>query len=158
MSAMSDAEWEQLALDTLGELGWQPETGISIAPGSGEREKWEDLHIPSRMLEALRKFNPSVPVLYLQQALAEIIAPTSNDAISENYRIHKYLADGYRGITYVDSDGRENSPTLHLVSSDPDENDWLAVNQVTIHRSDYKRRFDVVLYYNGMPISIIELN
>ena len=130
---------------------------MSIAPGSGQREKWEDLHIPSRMLEALRKFNPTVPVQYLQQALAEIVAPTSTDAITENYRIHKYLTDGYRGITFIDSDGRENNPTLHLVSPDPDENDWLAVNQVTIHRAAFRRRFDVVLYCNGMPISIIEL-
>ena len=157
MSAMSEAEWEQLALDTLGELSWQPATGMSIAPGSGEREKWDDLHIPSRMLEALRKFNPSVPVQYLQQALAEIVAPTSNDAITENCRIHQYLTDGYRGVTYIDSDGRENNPTLRLVSADPDENDWLAVNQVTVHRADYKRRFDIVLYCNGMPLSIIEL-
>lgn len=30
-------------------------------------------------------------------------------------------------------------------------------NQVTIIQGDYKRRFDVVLYCNGLPMSIIEL-
>ena len=60
-AGMSEDEWEHLALDTLAELGWTVTSGQQIAPGSGEREKWEDLHIPSRMLEALRKFNPTVP-------------------------------------------------------------------------------------------------
>jgi type I restriction enzyme R subunit len=31
------------------------------------------------------------------------------------------------------------------------------VNQVTLIRGDYKRRFDLVLYCNGMPVSIVEL-
>jgi len=87
-AGMSEDEWEHLALDTLAELGWTVTGGQHIAPGSGEREKWEDLHIPSRMLEALRKFNPEVPIQYLQQALAEIVTPKSIDAITENHRIH----------------------------------------------------------------------
>lgn len=64
--------------------------------------------------------------------------------------------DGYR-LSYIDSDGNEANPTIHLISSDPDQNDWLAVNQVTLVQGDYKRRFDVVLYCNGMPVSVIEL-
>jgi type I restriction enzyme R subunit len=157
MTGMSEAEWEHHALDTLAELGWAPAAGASIAPGTGQREKWEDLHIPSRMLDALRTFNPEVPIQYLQQALAEILAPKSTDAITENHRIHDALVNGFRGITYIDNDGRENSPTLRLLSADPDENDWLAVSQVTIRRADFVRRFDLVLYCNGMPVSVIEL-
>ena len=104
---MSESDWEQLALDTLGEIGWQPVHGKDVSPGSGEREKWEDLHIPSRMLAAMRRLNPEVPEQYLQQALAEIVTPTSNDAITENYRLHMAVAEGYRGITYIDHDGAE---------------------------------------------------
>ncbi len=154
---MSESDWEQLALDTLAELAWTPLHGNKIAPGSGERERWEDLHIPSRMLAAMRKFNPQVPAEYLLQALAAITSPTSIDAITENYRMHGYLVDGFRGISYIDSEGQETTPTIRLISADPDENDWLAVHQVTVARADYERRFDIVLYCNGMPVSIIEL-
>ena len=65
--------------------------------------------------------------------------------------------DGFRGISYLDSEGQERTPTIRLVSADPDENDWLAVHQVTVARADFERRFDIVLYCNGMPISVIEL-
>ena len=37
---MSESDREQLALDTLAELAWEPKHGKEIAPGSGEREKW----------------------------------------------------------------------------------------------------------------------
>lgn len=66
--------------------------------------------------------------------------------MAENHRIHNCLVDGYR-LTYIDSDGNEANPTIRLLSQSPDQNDWLAVNQVTLVQVDYKRRFDVVLYW-----------
>ena len=154
---MSEADWEALALDALRDLGWQVASGESIAPSSGQRTTWDDLLIPSRLIEAMRKLNPTVPAQYLLQAMNEITAPTSQDAITENQRIHGHLVDGFRGITYIDADGLDVTPTIRLISADPDDNDWLAANQVTIVRGDHRRRFDVVLYCNGLPISIIEL-
>ncbi|EPR75861.1 Type I restriction-modification system, restriction subunit R [Leifsonia rubra CMS 76R] len=156
MVGMSEAAWEQLTLDTLGELGWLPLTGDKIAPGSGERDSWDELLIRPRLLAALQKFNPDVPAQYLRQAVAEIAAPKSKDAIAENLRIHQYLVDGFR-LSYLDNTGTENNPTITPLSADPDQNDWLAVNQVTLIQGDHKRRFDLVLYCNGMPVSIIEL-
>ncbi|XAS65825.1 type I restriction endonuclease subunit R [Micrococcaceae bacterium Sec5.8] len=153
----SEADWEGVALDRLAEpLGWQPKAGQDIAPGTDQRHSWDELLIRPRLLAALQRFNPAVPVQYLQQALAEIASPKSNDALAESHRIHGYLVDGFR-LSYIDSDGTEANPTIRLLSTDPDENDWLAVNQVTLLQGDYKRRFDLVLYCNGMPVSIIEL-
>jgi type I restriction enzyme R subunit len=155
--AFSEADWEGMALDRLAEpLGWRPATGQDIAPGTDQRDSWDELLIRPRLLAALQRFNPAVPVQYLQQALAEIAAPKSNDALAENHRIHGYLVDGFR-LSYIDADGTEANPTIRLLSTDPDQNDWLAVNQVTLIQGDYKRRFDLVLYCNGMPVSIVEL-
>ena len=44
-----------------------------------------------------------------------------------------------------------------MASQRPDENELLAVQQVTIRNREYHRRFDVVLYLNGLPVTIIEL-
>ncbi|WP_026820618.1 type I restriction endonuclease subunit R [Arthrobacter castelli] len=156
-TALTEADWEGLALDLLGEpLGWEPKQGEEIAPGSGERASWHELLIRPRLLEALRQLNRDVPAEYLQQALAEITTPKSKDALTENHRIHGFLVDGFR-MTYIDADGSEVNATIRLISTEPSENNWLAVNQVTLQTSERKRRFDVVLYCNGMPVSIIEL-
>ncbi|MGH3793836.1 MAG: type I restriction endonuclease subunit R, partial [Pseudonocardiaceae bacterium] len=156
-TGLSEEQWEELALEVLAELAWKPMRGSSIAPGTGERQTWDELVIPSRLLGAMQVLNPAVPVQYLQQALAEITSPKSNDAIAENHRLHDYLVDGFRGITYIDAEGNESTPTIRLISIDPDANDWLAANQVTVIQGDYRRRFDIVLYCNGLPVSIVEL-
>jgi type I restriction enzyme R subunit len=101
----SEAKWENLALDQLAEpLGWRPIAGETIAPGTGERDTWDELLIRPRLLEALRTFNPTVPLEYLRQALAEIASPKSLDAVTENQRIHDYLVNGYR-FSYLDANG-----------------------------------------------------
>lgn len=158
MSEFSEAAWEQDALDKLGEYGWEPLTGNKIAPGAdGGRESWADITLPERMLAKMRELNPDVPGEYLDQAQKTITQPESQDAIAENFRLHKYLVEGYRGVTYIDSDGIEQTPTIRLVSHVPEENEFLAVQQVTIRTREHHRRFDIVLYLNGMPVVIFEL-
>lgn len=162
MTGFNESAWEQLTLETLAEpLGWEPIAGEKIAPGTDERETWDELLIRPRLVEAMRRLNPGIPAQYLQQAAVEIGSPTSQDAITENYRIHRILTEGYR-LTYIDADGIEQNPTIRVLGDKPELNDWLAVNQVTVRQSvpgrgDIHRRFDLVLYVNGMPLSIVEL-
>ncbi|MGL5862361.1 MAG: type I restriction endonuclease subunit R, partial [Phycicoccus sp.] len=155
---MDEAAWEQLALERLAELDvWEPLHGPATAPGSGYRESWADPVWPKRLLDALVRLNPSVPTVHLQQAVADILTPKSQDAITENHRIHEYLVHGYRGLSYTEPDGREENPTVRLLGEQPDENDYHAVNQVTVRVGERERRFDVILYVNGMPLAILEL-
>lgn len=155
-SGFTEADWENIALSQLNEQGWSPLAGSQIAPGTEERDSWDELLIRPRLLSALRRLNPDVPGQYLQQALAEIVAPSSQDAITENHRIHQMMTDGYR-MTYLDADGQEHTPTIRIIGAEESDNEYLAVNQVTIVKGDFKRRFDIVLYCNGMPVSIMEL-
>ncbi len=158
MTAFSEAEWESIALETLAAQEWPTQHGSQIAPGTDNgRPSWDELVLPDRLLAKMRDLNPDVPVEYLDQARAAILQPSSQDAITENYRLHQYLVGGYRGISYIDNDGIEQTPTIRLVSHRPDENELLAVHQVTIRSSEHERRFDVVLYLNGMPVVFFEL-
>jgi type I restriction enzyme, R subunit len=155
---VSEAEWEDIALDRLYEHGWETIHGSKLAPrAEGGRTSWDDIVLRDRTLAAMRKLNPLVPGEYLEQALAEVLSPKSQDAIAENYRIHEILVNGYRGIAYLDSDGIEHNPTIRFVSHNVDDNELLAVNQVTIRSSENVRRFDIVLYLNGLPVVIFEL-
>ena len=91
---ISEADWEASVLDSLAEQGWIPMQGREIAPGTGERESWQDIVLPARLLDALRRCNPSVPVEYLKQAAHEITRTVSNDALTENRRTHVFLTEG----------------------------------------------------------------
>lgn len=152
----SENDLELLTVDILGELGWKPADGDKIAPGTGERESWDELHIRPRLLDAMLRLNPDVPTEYVKQALAELLTPSSADAITENFRLHRALTEGAR-ITYYDEAGVEHTPSLRIVSRRPEENDWIVARQVTIRNREHQRRFDVVLYLNGMPVVVVEL-
>jgi type I restriction enzyme R subunit len=155
---MSEEEWELAAIERLGETDfWEPLTGHDIAPGTGLRDTWADPVVRPWVMEALVRLNKEVPTQHLQQALADILSTTSQDALTENHRMHDLLVHGYRGLTYVDVDGREVTPTITLLSAHPDENVYHAVRQVTVRVGDHQRRFDVVLYVNGLPLVVIEL-
>ena len=39
----------------------------------------------------------------------------------------------------------------------PENNDWLAVNQFTVSENRRVRRFDIILFVNGLPLAVIEL-
>lgn len=153
----TEAMLEGDALELLGELEWKPVRGKQLAPGSGERENWRDIVLRGRLLNALRNLNPGVPDEYLRQAIGEVITPQSQSAIAENHRLHEILVEGYRGIEYYDADGKHQNPTITFFSRNPSKNDYIAANQITIRNLDNERRFDVVLYVNGMPLAIIEL-
>ena len=137
--------------------GWDTLHGNQIVPGIEDgRTSWDDVVLRGRPLTAMRRLNPLVPGEYLEQALAEIVAPTSQDAIAENYRVHEVFvtataAQLHRRATA--SNRTRRSGWLAIV----EDNDLFAVNQVTIRSKDVERRFDIVLYLNGLPVVIFEL-
>lgn len=154
---LSEADWEHLALDTLAELGWRTAEGATIAPGTGERDQWDELLILPRLRKAVSALNPGLPQQVIDEAVTIVATAGSLDPLAENHVVHGYLTEGLRKVGYVDDSGTEVTPTIRLASTAPDDNDWLAVSQVTVRRADHHRRFDIVLYLNGMPVSAIEL-
>jgi type I restriction enzyme R subunit len=155
---MSESAWEALAMDTLGELAWRPVEGKRIAPGSGERESWAELIIPHRLRAAVARINPRLPAAAVEEAAGLVLTPASRDALTENHRIHEYLTRGIRSVVYADEFGAEHNPTIRLIDTrDPAANEFLAVNQVSVVDGENRRRFDVVLYVNGMPLGIVEV-
>jgi len=85
MTGFSEADREQLAVDTLGEREWRKLSGTQIAPGAeGGRQSWDDVVLVGRMLNKMRELNPDVPAEYLDQAHAAIIQPQSQDQDSRH--------------------------------------------------------------------------
>jgi type I restriction enzyme R subunit len=155
---MSEAQWEALAMDALGELAWEPVEGKRIAPGSGERESWAELIIPNRLRAAIARINPRLPASAVEEAASVVLTPRSRDALGENHRVHEYLTRGIRSVVYIDDFGAEQNPTIRLIDRiDPHANDFLTASQVTVTDGEHKRRFDIVLYVNGMPVGVIEV-
>ena len=154
---MSEAGWEALATDALGELGWEPVEGKLIAPGSGERESWDQLIIPGRLQGAIERINPQLPQEAVDEVIALVLTPASRDVLAENRRLHEYLTRASAASsTPTIRSGAEPDDPAHR-PRDPYNNDFLAANQVTVIDGDHSRRLDIVAYVNGLPLGVIEL-
>jgi type I restriction enzyme R subunit len=151
---IAEAQWESDLLDWLGEVGWTHNTGSEV---ESQRASLGELVLREDFLAALRRLNPGVPDQFLQQAASDLLQPKSQDQISENKAFHDLLAHGYRGVTYTDPAGLEQTPTLRLLGEEVLQNQWRAVQQVRIQEKGFSRRFDVVLYVNGLPLAVVEL-
>ena len=67
------------------------------------------------------------------------------------------LVDGVT-VEYRTADGAIRGAQAQVIDfDDPENNDWLAVNQFTVVENRNQRRADIVLFVNGLPLGIIEL-
>ncbi|MFJ2866908.1 type I restriction endonuclease subunit R [Kitasatospora sp. NPDC087314] len=153
-----ESDWEHLALDELAELAWAPAPGNEFAPGSGHRKSWDDLILYPDLREAVERLNPDLPPDAVGDAVGAAATPASQDTYEENRTAHGYLTAGIRSVTYIDAFGAEHNPTIRLVDlEDPSGNVYRVLNQVTVIDGEKRRRFDVVLYVNGLPLAVLEL-
>jgi type I restriction enzyme R subunit len=66
------------------------------------------------------------------------------------------LVDGVT-VEYRRPDGRIAGAQVRVVDFDePENNDWLAVNQFTVTEGRSTRRPDIVLFVNGLPLAVNE--
>jgi type I restriction enzyme R subunit len=157
MSAFNESTVELAALEYLRSLGYATEFGPNIAPdGSNpERSTFEQVYLYDRLRDAARRINPQ-HVDLVDEAVRRLERAESQHELSENARVHKLLVDGVP-VEYRDANGDVRTVRIRLIDFDnPENNDWLAVNQFTVVQQK-NRRPDVVVFVNGIPLGLLEL-
>jgi type I restriction enzyme R subunit len=156
---LDEAQVELVVLDILGELGWPRAFGPDIAFDGErpERTNYGDVVLVGRLRETLARINPNVPAEAIEEAVRKVTRTESPSLVENNRRFHRMLTEGVP-VEYHARDGRIVHEPVWLVDfADPDNNDWLAVNQFTVVEDRRNRRPDVVLFINGLPLVVIEL-
>ena len=159
MTSFSESEVEQLALTWLEGLDWAVAHGPDIAPGApdAERDSYDQVVLEQRLTDAVVTMNPSLPVDALEDAIRKLTRPEGATLETRNRSFHRMLIDGVT-VEYRDQDGSIRGDQARVVDFDnPQNNDWLAVNQFTVIESGHERRPDIVLFVNGLPLGVIEL-
>lgn len=150
---------ELAALEWFSGLGYQTLNGITIAPGEpgAERDDYGQVFLLGRLRDSMRRINKDFDESILEEALKRFLRPDSQDPMAENYRIHKYLIEGVP-VAYSGADGMQRTASVKVIDLEsPENNDWLAVNQFTIVEAGKNRRPDVLVFVNGIPVSLLEL-
>jgi type I restriction enzyme R subunit len=150
---------EQAALAWLESMGYSVLSGLEIAPGEmqAERENYGQVVLEHRLRQALQRLNPQIPSDALEEAFRKLTRPDSPSLVANNHTLHKYLVEGVP-VEYQRKDGSIGGDLVRVFDYDePEDNEFLAVNQFTVVENQIERRPDVVLFINGLPIAVMEL-
>ena len=155
----AESHVEDAALSWLEGLGYSVAHGPDIGPDgtSPERASYGDVVLVGRLRAALESLNPHLPTDTLDEAIKKIQQTEKPSLVEENRRLHRILVDGL-DVEVTRDDGTVGGDKAWLIDlENPDNNDWLAVNQYTVIEHQANRRPDVVLFVNGLPLAVIEL-
>lgn len=161
MSKFNEDAYEYQCLEWLQGIGWSWVKGPEIAHDglNPERSSHKDVVLAERLMGALARINPNIPAESLSKVAQSLISPGEKDLLKANQVIHSWMTEGYPIKVRKDS-GEETTELAWLIDFDNIENnDWVAVNQfsVQVDSESGTRRPDIVLFLNGIPVSVIEL-
>lgn len=158
MPHITESHIEEAALEILDGLGYKILHGPDISPDgeNPERNSYENVVFVERLKEAIDKLNPTIPDEAKERAVKQILRTESPKLVTNNKNFHNYLVNGV-DVEYR-YEGRIKGDIVRIFDfGNPENNDFLAVNQFTVIEGNHNRRPDIVLFVNGLPLAVIEL-
>ena len=159
MAFLSEAEVEAALLEQLAALGYAIEREEDIGPDGHrpERKSHDEVILERRLTAAVERLNPALPASARREAIRRVLQAELPNLLEENRRLHRLLTEGV-DVEYDADDGALTAGKVRLIDFDaPANNDWLAVSQFVVINAQAKRRPDVVVFVNGLPVVVIEL-
>ena len=160
---ITEDQLEQLCLDWFKGIDYEYACGYDIAPDSDnpERTDYRQVILHDRLLGRLEVINPHIPIATLEQVAMQVAKPETPVLIKNNKAFHQLLLEGVK-VEYKDKCGDEQTDYVQLIDfNDVDKNQFLVVNQYTIMgskgSSSVRRRPDVIVFINGLPLAVLEL-
>ena len=158
MTRITEHSIEDFAIKLLEHLGYEYIYAPSIACDgeNQERSSYEEILLPNRMAEAVRRINPTVPSAAQEEAVKEIQRIHSPELLTNNESFHRLLTEGIK-VSYQ-KDGQQRGDLVWLIDFNASENnDFIVANQFTVIEDGVGKRPDVILFVNGLPLVVIEL-
>src|SRR5690554_4856626 len=157
MASITENQIEEIALGYLQSLGYEYLNGVNISPdGNHPERQYNEVVLTTRLRDAIDKLNPSITQDAKEDALKKVLRADSPNLLINNETFHRYLTDGVDVEIRTESGIRGEK--VYIVDFDnPENNEFLIVNQFTIIEGNQNKRPDLILFVNGLPLVVIEL-
>ena len=155
---MTEDQLEQEALTWLHDVGYTHRHGPDIAHDGAapERAGYRQVVLAERLRAAIDRLNPGVPDAARDDALKQVLELGTPVLLAANRQFHRLLVAGVP-VQYQ-KDGETRGDFVRLVDwADASQNEWWAVNQLTVRGPHHTRRADIVLFVNGLPLVLLEI-
>ena len=126
--------------------------------GTLGRKSEKEVVLVRYLKQALKKFNPGLPDDAYENAI-EIITENnlSKTLIDINEEKYKLFKDGVK-VQFKDNNGKLVEQRLKVFNfREPEKNSFIAVRELWIQGSLYRRRADIIGFVNGIPLLFVEL-
>ncbi len=154
----TEANYEQTIIDLLftNELGYNCTSG-SHWQQQCQKNNFRDVICEEILIKALRRLNPEVSDNILNDAVRKLKNIDGVELIERNRQFTEALQNGL-SVSYKDEAlGDITTKLVCLIDYQrPENNDFRIINQLTIVDKE-KKRPDLLIYINGLPLVIIEL-
>ncbi len=157
MLTLTESQIELICLDYLRELGYKHIYGPDISPdGMFVERQYNEVILANRLKEAIYRLNPNIPDDAKEEALKKVLRTESPDLLINNETFHSYLTEGI-DVEYR-RDGTIRGDKVYILDfSEPENNEFLAINQFTVIETNNNKRPDLILFVNGLPLVVVEL-
>ena len=163
----SDYTENKLIQDSAGnllhdELGWDVyfayNTEVLGENGTFGRKSYEEILLVRYFRQALRKLNPWIDVRQITEAETLMKSRLSTASLMQiNEEKYSLIRDGIP-VTVRRADGKIETRRAAVIDfNSPDNNLFIAVKEMKIHSTNYRRRTDIVGFVNGIPLLFVEL-
>lgn len=157
-SRITESEIEEFAIELLEREGYQYISGPDIAPdgAKAERQSFEEVLLFKRLKRAINEINIRIPLEAREDAIKQIQRLTLTEPVANNETFHRMMTEGIR-VSYR-KEGVERGDIVSLIDfKNPENNEFLVVNQFTVVEGNINKRPDIILFINGIPLVVIEL-
>lgn len=121
-----------------------------------ERKDITEVILKDRLLKAIKKINPWINDENLDKAFGELTGVNGASLMEINQKIWELIRGGEYSLKQV-IDGKEEYKAVSFIDYlNPNNNDFLVVNQIKYHGIYQNSIPDLVVYINGLPIGVIE--
>jgi type I restriction enzyme R subunit len=161
-AVLAESTVEEAALTWLASSGFAVAHGPDIAIGQPGAERsdptYRDVVLERRLSQALVRLNPDLTQEALDDAFRKIVRADGPSLIERNRAVHRMLVNGVTVEYHRPGEPIRGAQARVIDFDNPDNNDWLAVNQFTVvGPQGHNRRADIVIFLNGLPLGVIEL-
>ncbi|MCO6498069.1 MAG: type I restriction endonuclease subunit R [Chitinophagaceae bacterium] len=155
---ISEDSIEQLAIEHLQSIGWDYMYGPMLASDGEfpERDSYNDVILKERLRQHIAVINEQIPISAQEEAINKVLRIGSPDMMQANEDFHIMLTEGV-DVTYTLNGETRGDKVLLIDYQNPENNNYVCVNQFTITEGTQHKRPDIILFINGIPLVIIEL-
>ena len=149
---------EQPVIDWLREFGYETLFSPDLAPGGAfmERGDYREVVLEGRLKRALKRINPNIPDIALDQVAKKIIKYEHSDIELGNKEMYEMLTRGIVVEVKEEHSDKRGKIVYPIDFKNLQNNEFLVVNQFTVH-GKMVRIPDLAVFINGIPIAIFEL-